>query len=236
MLNHTTPISYAAHLAGYISDPSTIRARVLDEYGRAPSLEQCRNLRAAKLAERKSIEGYILCADRYRRSFRCGHPETDENTIMCENGYDRCKTCEDKRREEARAKSEQQAALMRAKAVKAATSQQARDESALLIAAMVEKIAKSQPGNKPRLSGDTIADVAAYFKVSPDDLTGPNRSSYLVDARRVVALIMRERGLSYPQIARFLRRDHSTICDLVRTFPERAAANPEILKALAVLR
>lgn len=37
--DHTTPLSYAKRLAKYIRDPSTIRVRVLEFYGRAPSNE-----------------------------------------------------------------------------------------------------------------------------------------------------------------------------------------------------
>ena len=37
--DHTTPLSYVKRLGKYISDPSTIRVRVLEYYGRCPSME-----------------------------------------------------------------------------------------------------------------------------------------------------------------------------------------------------
>lgn len=37
--DHQTPNQYARRLASYIKNPTTIRVRTIDEYGRAPSLE-----------------------------------------------------------------------------------------------------------------------------------------------------------------------------------------------------
>lgn len=47
------PRLYAQRLASYIRDPSTIRARTMDEYGRAPSIEDIKlfQARAGKVAE-----------------------------------------------------------------------------------------------------------------------------------------------------------------------------------------
>lgn len=44
MLLATTPTAYAKHLSRYISDASTVRARVMDEYGRAPSVDSIREM------------------------------------------------------------------------------------------------------------------------------------------------------------------------------------------------
>lgn len=52
--------SYASELARYIRCPSTIRARVLDQFGYAPSLAECRNMREKRVAER---EQYRLRSD-----------------------------------------------------------------------------------------------------------------------------------------------------------------------------
>lgn len=41
----STPLTYATAIARYIRDPSTIRARTMDEFGRAPSLDRCRHIR-----------------------------------------------------------------------------------------------------------------------------------------------------------------------------------------------
>jgi len=42
------PLAYAAQLARYIKDASTIRAHVMSHYGRAPSLDRIRHLQAAE--------------------------------------------------------------------------------------------------------------------------------------------------------------------------------------------
>jgi len=35
-----TPSGYAKHLAGYIRDPSTVRARTMEQFGKAPAIER----------------------------------------------------------------------------------------------------------------------------------------------------------------------------------------------------
>jgi hypothetical protein len=48
---HSSPTTYARQLAGYISDPSTIRARTLEMFGRAPSVEQVEKIKSRVEAE-----------------------------------------------------------------------------------------------------------------------------------------------------------------------------------------
>lgn len=100
-----TPLEYAANIARYIGDPSTIRARTLDFFGRAPSVDQCANLRqaaldrveqfrrecearATELADRQLIHGDI---------FPCGHERSLENTFHIGN-REECRQCADERR------------------------------------------------------------------------------------------------------------------------------------------
>lgn len=45
----TTPLSYARRLASYISDPSTIRVRTLEQFGRSPPIEEIKRLREEAL-------------------------------------------------------------------------------------------------------------------------------------------------------------------------------------------
>lgn len=52
-----TPEAYARQIA-YISNPSTIRARVLEEYGRAPSIERIRKIQNERLCANDDIEPY----------------------------------------------------------------------------------------------------------------------------------------------------------------------------------
>ena len=48
-----TPNAYARRLVRYISDPSTVRARTLDAYGKAPTREMISNWRDAWVAEKE---------------------------------------------------------------------------------------------------------------------------------------------------------------------------------------
>ncbi|TCM30047.1 helix-turn-helix domain-containing protein [Novosphingobium sp. ST904] len=59
-LPDTAPISvndYARRLCRYIADPSTVRVRTLEQYGKAPPLEKIRTWRADWLAERDWCRG-----------------------------------------------------------------------------------------------------------------------------------------------------------------------------------
>lgn len=67
------PRSYAGELARYINSPSTIRARVLDRFGHAPSIEDCRRLREARQADR---------ADYRRHWDNLGHRALDQRDFQ----------------------------------------------------------------------------------------------------------------------------------------------------------
>lgn len=81
---------------------------------------------------------------------------------------------------------------------------------------------------------DVLAYVARQFRISPEDVRSKSRRKYLVDARVVVAKIMRDRSMSYPTIAKFLgRKDHASIINLVGNFEQRARHNPVIAEVYA---
>ena len=200
-MSFDTPLSYASHLAGYISDPSTIHAHVMNEFGRAPSVDRCRHLREAKQQQIKRVDGYRLADYRFRLPYRCGHPDTEENSYIDINGNDQCLTCEKARQAEVeRIKREDQerlAALEAAdRARRAELRKMAEDKRTAMISAAVEEMAKRPPRPAVRLYTDTIAAVARGFGLLPADLTGPSRFNFIVDARVAVARIRRERGMS----------------------------------------
>lgn len=69
-------------------------------------------------------------------------------------------------------------------------------------------------GGDPEITaGLIIAQTAAYFGISIDELTGQSRSRHLVQARQIAMYLCRElTQLSLPQIGReFGGRDHSTV-------------------------
>lgn len=70
---------------------------------------------------------------------------------------------------------------------------------------------------------DIIASVSAETGISAKDITGPARFAHIVRARDIVCLRAHEAGRTYPQIARVLNRDHTT----VGAAAKRAAARME---------
>lgn len=232
MIEHNTPISYAKYLAGYISDPSTVRARVADEYGRAPSVDIIRKIRE-ELTKIKRVEGFSLCESRYTPLFKCGHEESADNIVTDMNGYDRCRACEEAKYEAMQRREAVRQARVRAQMAKERAEREAKR---IQIKPVLDRLIKKPASDRPRVGTELINQVAAFFKLTFDDIVGKDRSRLFIDARCVVALIMRERGLSYPQIGRFMKRDHSTIINLVEKADERIARNPLMLKALEALR
>ena len=229
MLDPISPTSMANKLATYITDPSTIRVRVLEYFGRAPSLEQCRNLRESHLAQQSKP---TLCGERFAR-FNCGHDYTVENTVICVNGFDRCKTCAD----EKAAKTAERAAKQ--KAIDAAIQASLKERMTALQRDHEARLRRREEARLARVpfTSDALQRVADVFQIDVDDIKGPRRTQGLVDARAVAAMLYRERGLSYPQIARAIgRTDHSTALNLLRTFDRRAKARPELLTALEAAR
>lgn len=77
---------------------------------------------------------------------------------------------------------------------------------------------------------EVIADVARLFHILPVDITGISKRAVFVDARSVVALILRHRAYKFAEIGVMLgNRDHSTIWHLCR----RIEADPD-LRGLAL--
>lgn len=71
--------------------------------------------------------------------------------------------------------------------------------------------------------------VADHYQVTPAELRGRRRHTSLVNGRSVIAKILRERGHSYPAIARMIgKRDHTTIFHLLNTYDVRAKHNPDM--------
>lgn len=61
------------------------------------------------------------------------------------------------------------------------------------------------------MSHSVIHAVAREMLLTPNDITGPVRTPYMVKARKMCAVILRDRyHYSFPQIARILHRDNHT--------------------------
>ena len=82
-----------------------------------------------------------------------------------------------------------------------------------------------QPEPKIRVEPDfrkrIIAECAAEFGITANDILGNSRVAHIVMARRKAAWIFHQRGtMSYPQIGRILNKDHSTIIHAVRRYKQ----------------
>lgn len=196
--NAQSPISMAARLAEYISDPSTIRVRVLEHYGRAPSVERCRNLRHAAIRAREREKEV---ADRRNRDIKiggtlgCGHPNDDENVTWAGNRTV-CLICEKARVDAARLRW---STRMRVEADLTADEHRARPAYDAILS----------PSQR-------VLKAACFeFQVPHEALIGPSRDRSLANARFAVALVLREADpIKYttPVIAAVVRRkDHTTI-------------------------
>lgn len=70
----------------------------------------------------------------------------------------------------------------------------------------------------PTIAHELIEAVASFFGFTTAEITGADRRITYIDARSVVAQILRLRGWSAGQIGRQLNRDHSTILNLLDKF------------------
>ncbi|MGL5827917.1 MAG: chromosomal replication initiator protein DnaA [Nocardioides sp.] len=88
-----------------------------------------------------------------------------------------------------------------------------RQEVDLTLAEIVLKDLIPEGGEPEITAAAIIAQTAAYFGVSIDDLTGPSRGRHLVQGRQIAMYLCRElTDLSLPKIgAQFGNRDHTTV-------------------------
>ncbi len=88
-----------------------------------------------------------------------------------------------------------------------------RQEVDMTLAEIVLKDLIPEGGEPEITAGLIIAQTAAYFGLSIDELTGPSRGRHLVMARQIAMYLCRElTNLSLPKIgAQFGGRDHTTV-------------------------
>lgn len=92
----------------------------------------------------------------------------------------------------------------------------------------------------PRLASiktprDIITEIALYFGLTYEDVAGPCRKKYMVQARRVAMYVLHRRSNSAAQIGRWLgNRDHSTILHGLEEYREGATDTMRQVAALYV--
>lgn len=81
----------------------------------------------------------------------------------------------------------------------------------------------------------TIETAAEYFGVSPDDITGTDRTGPMCEKRFAVYLICRRAGYSFSVIGRHLNRDHTSVSSGCLRAIEMERVNPEFSNALSTI-
>lgn len=199
---------------------------------------------------RQGSEGLLLAIQStLKTNWPCGCIRTPDNTHTV-GGVAQCRTCRRKRWNRAvklavlsarqqrweqhkidvrKAEAEAQAKLKcRTRAeISIAAAQKHKEmcdaEAAILIRGL-------GPGRKPL---DVIkAIVAAKFGLTVRQLIGNSRKQTNVMARAVIAVVMYERGLSYPRIGALMGgRDHSTIINARKMFPTYCKRDSRVWEA-----
>lgn len=233
--NSLTPTSLAARFAKYMTDPSTVRARVKDHFGRAPSVQQCANLiQAARKTERRE---YYFRDTRLYENFKCDHEQDDTNLLLKKNGEYVCLTCHKERRAKEEQEAKDRACRWAAEKRKELARKQAEEEARKLA---LEARRKSNPlsaSSRPKEVAGMIRATARVFGITVADVLGHDRNREFTKARMVLCVALKERGHSYPRIAGFTNRIcHTSIRHLCNEFPERSKRDPFLLTALAVVR
>ena len=84
----------------------------------------------------------------------------------------------------------------------------------------------------PRIAitaGDIEAVVAAFFGVTPADLHSSRRTRSVSVARMIVMYLARRRTrMSYPEIARFMGKSHSSAVQAVKRMEKLLASNGQV--------
>ena len=83
-----------------------------------------------------------------------------------------------------------------------------------------------------------IERVGRHFDIAPDEITGPTRRAYLIEARHVSMYLARQHsGLSFPEIVRrFNRRDHTTVIYACAKIEALQAESPELREKIEAIR
>ncbi|KRF20546.1 hypothetical protein ASG90_18365 [Nocardioides sp. Soil797] len=112
-----------------------------------------------------------------------------------------------------------------------------RQEVDLTLAEIVLKDLIPEGGEPEITAAAIIAQTAAYFGVSIEDLTGPSRSRHLVTGRQIAMYLCRElTSLSLPKIgAQFGGRDHTTVMYADRKINQLLAERRQVFNQVSEL-
>lgn len=94
---------------------------------------------------------------------------------------------------------------------------------------MIKKISPELQDYYLSLAEDCLTKLG--IEINRTYILSPDRSADLVFKRALIALFLREEGLSFPDIGAVLNRDHATAIHLINNYALRyQAANPSYFK------
>lgn len=198
--------AYAQRLARYISDPSTVRVRVLDEYGASPSIDTIRRWRK-EWTDFVALRAAQRDPDDWDEERGLDPANDDTSTI------------------------DEICARIAARLVSVGVD--AEDEVTPPATVIVAQPAPLLvPLQYPRTTREVIEFCAGISGVTAEEIISRSRKRTAVRARQFVAAVLRARGGSYPQVGRWTGgRDHSTAIHSVRVFFDLCMPDPKIAAA-----
>ncbi len=87
-----------------------------------------------------------------------------------------------------------------------------------------QKLAEALWGRYRHGADEVLAEVARLFHIRVDEIRSESRRALLVDARAVVAIILRNRAYTAAEIGKILNRADSSVQHLIH----RIEADPEL--------
>ena len=244
-----TPAGLAAHLAKYVTCPSTIVAGTINHFGRdrGVSLELAvRLVQQERKARRPAADEVEQVGEEkeltdWRDAMRagsqklgkvvrlqlgkdwpCGHQRTPETTQTVA-GASRCKVCRRSRWNAGFQKivRKRMSALERKRALIERLRNANRQQS-INREQKLKEITEEYSGKLP--VRELLFCVACSFGVTVPDLLGPSRSRLYTHPRAVIVKILHERGYSMKHAGRILGgRDHSTAINAVKNWDRYVA-------------
>jgi len=105
-----------------------------------------------------------------------------------------------------------------------------------LVKEAIGDILKDRPGLHPTPQL-ILSEVSAFYCIPEDKILSSSRQAEIVIARQVACLLMRDMAdMSYPEIGKFIGRDHATVMHSVEKVQQIMEKNHEIAAGVADLR
>ena len=98
-----------------------------------------------------------------------------------------------------------------------------------------EAYARSLQPRRPAFHGEVFQAVAALFNVTAEDLFNDLRDPIYVEARAVVAKVLMNRNPSLARTAKIMKRDRSSIRNLLNKLDVYKERNPMVARALGIV-